>query len=700
MEALKNARAVMPAHSRYRLQLMALRARLAMRRGPAEEAQSLLAEALEECSTRGDHAIEALLWNDLARERLGRGDLEGAEEAVANEYRLRSLFHLGHLEDSYTVLGRLRLAQGRPLDSLAAFQTAGRLGKERGGTGNPWANEFDEATALAAAGRRDEAFRRLREAWKLALAWRAEMLPAQLTELSADVSLAELSTAMADTANAGLADRDRDEDRIWDAFVAVEQGRVASLTRQVYARQSVRDRLGPEYLAALSSWRATVASSLASEAKPLAAVHATLAGLEGRAGIEPLPGSGFEQERPRGLVSRLQRALRPEQALFSFRMSEPRSHLWVLTGTTSTYLDLPGRRELGGRLARFRETVMNGGADSGGEPASLYETIFGGIPAEAETASEWLLSLDDALHAAPLAALRTRTGRSAPYLAEVRTLRSVPSALTILQGVVRNRGSGLVAIGGAIHNEADGRLGGGEEGRAKLHLSHWVWPLARKSEPRRSFELASLPGSLREVKSVARAWSKEGLSARLITGADASEPNVEEALRSGPEVVHFATHVIPIKVQGAGVAVSHRVDMQAATRVQATRRPDDAFIALSLDRSGRRQGINTGMVSAISLPGSLVVLNGCGSGLGTVQPGAGLMGFTRAWLAAGARSVVASLWPVPDDDGEMFRIFYQVYGSGQGVAKALKAAQTAMIASRSWRSHPRYWSAYFLVGKE
>ena len=86
-------------------------------------------------------------------------------------------------------------------------------------------------------------------------------------------------------------------------------------------------------------------------------------------------------------------------------------------------------------------------------------------------------------------------------------------------------------------------------------------------------------------------------------------------------------------------------------------RPQDAFIALSLNADGSRGGINTAMVHAYDLPGSLVVLSGCSSALGDVQPGAGLMGFTRAWIAAGSTAVVASLWPVADDNGGFFTEF-------------------------------------------
>jgi CHAT domain-containing protein len=79
---------------------------------------------------------------------------------------------------------------------------------------------------------------------------------------------------------------------------------------------------------------------------------------------------------------------------------------------------------------------------------------------------------------------------------------------------------------------------------------------------------------------------------------------------------------------------------------------------------------------------------------------------TRAWLAAGAHSVVASLWPTPDDTGEIFVQFYRHLRAlrASGVAHpepvALQRAQLALLRSRSWRAQPSQWAAYFLVTKD
>ena len=96
----------------------------------------------------------------------------------------------------------------------------------------------------------------------------------------------------------------------------------------------------------------------------------------------------------------------------------------------------------------------------------------------------------------------------------------------------------------------------------------------------------------------------------------------------------------------------------------------------------------------------LVVLSGCSSGRADVLPASGLMGLTRAWLAAGAAAVVASHWPTRDDRGDLFVNFYRSFREtpDAGPAVALQRAQLTMLRAGGWRSNPQYWATYFVVG--
>ena len=116
---------------------------------------------------------------------------------------------------------------------------------------------------------------------------------------------------------------------------------------------------------------------------------------------------------------------------------------------------------------------------------------------------------------------------------------------------------------------------------------------------------------------------------------------------------------------------------------------------------GKPETLDPAEIASWRVNADLVALSGCHSSAGAVLPGSGLLGLTRAWLAAGARGVLASHWPVPDDGGPLFAAFYRNLGRlGQNPAAALRAAQIEMAAAGGWRANPRYWAAYFVMGKE
>jgi CHAT domain-containing protein len=95
----------------------------------------------------------------------------------------------------------------------------------------------------------------------------------------------------------------------------------------------------------------------------------------------------------------------------------------------------------------------------------------------------------------------------------------------------------------------------------------------------------------------------------------------------------------------------------------------------------------------------LVVLSACETALGKDIRGEGLLGFTQGFLYAGAKSVVASLWPVADRaTAELMQRFYQhMLRDGLRPADALRRAQLALAAEPRW-SAPFFWSPFVLLG--
>lgn len=104
-------------------------------------------------------------------------------------------------------------------------------------------------------------------------------------------------------------------------------------------------------------------------------------------------------------------------------------------------------------------------------------------------------------------------------------------------------------------------------------------------------------------------------------------------------------------------------------------------------------------VYGVSLAGvSLVTLSACESGLGRIARGDEILGFTRAFLSAGASGLVASLWPVADDSTELLMTsFYGRLAGGAEAIDAMRDAQKAVLGERRF-AHPFFWAPFNLIG--
>ncbi len=154
------------------------------------------------------------------------------------------------------------------------------------------------------------------------------------------------------------------------------------------------------------------------------------------------------------------------------------------------------------------------------------------------------------------------------------------------------------------------------------------------------------------------------------------------------QVLHFATHGL--------------------TEGQWGCRQSPPALVTSMGGEGSDGILSFGEIAKLRLNANLVVLSACdtASGVsnaearaaGQEESGATLEGLVRAFLAANARAVLTTYWPI-SDEGESEALIENFYRAGRtaDIATALKTAQTElMVVPKS--SHPIYWGAFFVVG--
>jgi CHAT domain-containing protein/Tfp pilus assembly protein PilF len=298
----------------------------------------------------------------------------------------------------------------------------------------------------------------------------------------------------------------------------------------------------------------------------------------------------------------------------------------------------------------------------------LFALLLGPAQEAIAAADRVMIVPDGPLHSLPFAALVRTGGQSTTrpwqYLAEWKPLHTALSATVYAELRKRRTADAppntLIAFGDPKYPPpVDDPKGTASETEQLL----------------RGYALAPLPETRAEVEALARTF---GASATTYLGVDATEERAKALKRS--RYIHFATHGI--------------LD---------ARSPLDSALALTVPAE-REDGQENGLLQAweifeqLRIDADLVTLSACETALGQELAGEGLIGLTRAFHYAGARSVLASLWQVADaSTADMMTKFYGHLRKGVNKDEALRQAQREMIANPKTAA-PFHWAAFTLSG--
>ncbi len=370
---------------------------------------------------------------------------------------------------------------------------------------------------------------------------------------------------------------------------------------------------------------------------------------------------------------KIQMLLEPGQALLSYQLwdgepwAEPRLEIgrsWLILVTKDRIqaIALDARRQLRGRveilegLLRFHN---NSAADGLRASVRLYHDLLGQALAALPKAVHRLVIVpDDVLFRCPFGALRPTM--TADPIGRRYEISIVPSAAVWMQLKSSSLPVGREPRSAALIFCAPD-VGSRPEGKGSL----------RSAGPWRSgLHLAPLPHAEEEARRLRHA---AGRGSQILSGAEASEAALKQMSLEGYGILDLVTHAV--------------VDEEQPERSAIILAPGDE----------REDGfLQVREIPSLKLDGQLVILSSCSSSSGQLLGGEGAQSLARAFLEAGAGSVLASLWPLEDQEAaELLGDVSKELGRGQSVAGALRAARRAAMDGGM---PPSGWAGVIVLG--
>jgi CHAT domain-containing protein/Tfp pilus assembly protein PilF len=365
-------------------------------------------------------------------------------------------------------------------------------------------------------------------------------------------------------------------------------------------------------------------------------------------------------------------ALDPGTVLLAWSIGRQQSFLFVVqpagTGPGLKVFPIPlGDQALRRRIESFRNLLQRNDSDRKvllKQARELYRDLLRPAERQIAAAQRILVSPDGPLHTLPFAAL-VRNGH---WLAEQKPIHSVLSA-TVYAELKKSRRRGseatpavLAAFGDPLYPSLPPRHPSTADPEVRAAVG-------------RGLSLSSLPSTRDEVRSIASLYPE----ARTFLGAEATEERAK-SIGKDTRFLHFACHGL----------LDERLPLNSALALTIPEHPGE----------GQENGLLQAweIFESVRLDADLVTLSSCDSALGQEMGGEGLIGLTRAFQYAGARSVLASLWSVADvSTADLMKRFYGYLRAGKTKDESLQAAQVALIHSSKF-SHPYHWAAFQLFG--
>lgn len=354
----------------------------------------------------------------------------------------------------------------------------------------------------------------------------------------------------------------------------------------------------------------------------------------------------------------LQQRLGQKEAVLEYVLDDPRSYCLVVTKTGVKWYVLAAQSTIEKTIDEYLDDTQS--MRQAESAKRLYSQLFASVP-EYRQKSQIIIVPGGKLGFLPFDALIAEDGS---YALESHTISYAPSATVLYLLRAANRRDGtlpLLAIGNSNPE--------GVQASAFGHRARGLSDFDKSVS-----QLNALPSVDGEVREIAQITGADG---GVLLDSDASEASFNCRDLSKYRAIHIAAH---------GFA-----DLKF---------PDRSGLLLGFDRTNRDDGLlQVREIRNLRLRADLVTLSACDAGAGKLRGQNGVASIVQAFLFAGARSVVASLWTADDTfTAALMARFYQDLSAGMPVGDALWDAKLEMINRFGEKAVPLFWAGFFVTG--
>ena len=333
-----------------------------------------------------------------------------------------------------------------------------------------------------------------------------------------------------------------------------------------------------------------------------------------------------------------QMAARSQSVFLSYWLGANRSYVWVVTATGVQTLRLPPEAEIDTLVRQYRATINNTLADplasSGTAGDRLYQVLIEPVLPWIPPGTRVVVAADRALHGINLETLPV-PGAKRHYWIEDVEIQTTPALSMLTAASSPKRASSLLLLGDPAP---------------------------------RAPEFPALKYAAAEIANVSKHFAADAVTA--YQGDRASPAAYKTAAPDRFTFVHFTAHA----------AANLESPLDSAVILTG---PDAAYKLYARD------------VAALPLRAELVTVSACRSAGERSYSGEGLIGFSWAFLRAGASRVIAGLWDVDDRSTvELMDRLYARIAAGDTAARALREAKLSLVARGGNYSKPYYWGPF------